>query len=157
VEKEKVLVADNSPVLLTDNKVVLEEFEFARSGKAEDVVAWVSSRAVDDTTKKRMATNLVVLHDDDFTHFVRHATEVVARIGLDHATKTVKKGALFYQEFLPPETVMYSLVLPSDSRKKGGDKKAADLLKYIRENTPPSLQLGGDETIGRGICAVRWM
>ena len=65
-------------------------------------------------------THLVVLHDDDFTHFVRHATEVVARVGLDYGSrKTVKQGALFYQEFLPSGD---AVLTPSSWPVMGVDK-----------------------------------
>ncbi len=96
-----------------------------------------------------------MLHDDDFTHFVRHATEVVARIGLDYERKTVKDGALFYQEFLPPETLFYAVVLASPSRREGDAKDAGAMLAALAERVPAVLQIGGDETIGKGLCAVR--
>ena len=102
-----------------------------------------------------MKSHLVVLHDDDFTHFVRHATEVVARVGLDYERKTVKQGALFYEEFVPAETLFYCVVLASASRRDGHGKSADDILKYLHDKLPPILQIGGDETIGKGLCAVR--
>jgi len=155
--KDKALCQQNGPLLVDGNKLVLEEFEFERTGDANNTVAdWVSQRAVaDDATRKRLKSHLVVLHDDDFTHFVRHATEVVARIALDYERKTVKGTALFYEEFLPAETLFYSVVLASASRREGHDKSASEILKYLRDNLPPILQIGGDETIGKGLCAVR--
>jgi CRISPR-associated protein Cmr4 len=154
--KDRVLCPQNSPVLVDGNKLVLEEFEFERTGDADAVAVWVSQRAVaDDATQGRLKSHLVVLHDDDFTHFVRHATEVVARVGLDYERKTVKSGALFYEEFLPAETLFYSVVLASASRRDGHGKDAAENLRYVRNNLPLFLQIGGDETIGKGLCAVR--
>jgi CRISPR-associated protein Cmr4 len=99
----------------------------------------------------------VVLQDDDFGHFVRHATEVSARIGLDYEKKTVKEGALFYQEFLPPETLFYSLVFANESRYQGHPMASGAVLEYLRERLAEVrvLQVGGDETTGKGLCAVR--
>jgi CRISPR-associated protein Cmr4 len=115
--KDKLLCKQNSPLLLEGNKLVLEEFEFVRTGDADSVASWMSQRAVaDEATQKRLQSHLVILHDDDFTHFVRHATEVVARVGLDYERKTVKTGALFYEEFLPAETLYVTVT--SDSRPK---------------------------------------
>ncbi|HWP39771.1 MAG TPA: type III-B CRISPR module RAMP protein Cmr4 [Tepidisphaeraceae bacterium] len=154
--KDKALCPANSPLLVDGNKLVLEEFDFERSGDAEAVADWLSQRVVaDDATRKRLQSHLVVLHDDDFTHFVRHATEVVARIALDYERKTVKGTALFYEEFLPAETLFYSVVLASASRRDGHGKRAGEILQYLRNNMPPVLQIGGDETIGKGLCAVR--
>jgi len=155
-DKDKALCQQSAPLLVDGNKLVLEEFEFERTGDAKEVACWVSHRAVDDkATKELLNSHLVVLHDDDFTHFVRHATEIVARIGLDPEKKTVREGALFYQECLPPETLFYSLVFANDSRKQGCKKKAPEIMSYLQNNLPPVIQIGGDETTGKGLCAVK--
>jgi CRISPR-associated protein Cmr4 len=156
--KDKALCLQNSPLLVDNNKLVLEEFEFERSGDADGAAQWIAGQAFDAGdrfTPERFKTHFVVLHDDDFTHFVRHATEVVARVGLDYERKTVKRGALFYEEFLPAETLFYSVVLANPSRREGHSKPARDILAYLHGNMPQILQIGGDETIGKGICAVR--
>ncbi len=154
--KDKALCQQDSPLLVDGNKVVLEEFEFERTGEVGTIAGWIAQHAVNDEfTRKRLESHLALLHDDDFTHFVRHATEVVARVGLDYERKTVKSGALFYEEFLPAETLFYSVVLANASRREGHGKSAGDILKYLGDNLPPILQIGGDETIGKGLCAVR--
>lgn len=154
--KDRGLCKKDGPLVVDSNKLLLEEFEFEVTGEATDVANWVANHAVSDVfTQERIKSHLVVLHDDDFTHFVRHATEVVARVGLDYERKTVKTGALFYEEFLPPETLFYSVVLASPSRREGHGKSAVEMLEYLRKNLPSVLQIGGDETIGKGLCAVR--
>jgi CRISPR-associated protein Cmr4 len=97
---------------------------------------------------------LAILHDDDFTHFVRHATEVVARIALDYERKTAKGTALFYEEFLPAETLFYSVILAAPSRRDGHGKGSAEVMGYVNDNLPSVLQIGGNETIGKGLCVV---
>lgn len=169
--KEEAVCPGSSPLLVDGNKLVLEEFEFTQTKNAENVpcevdvekkttktvAEWVGERAVaDDATSARIASHLVILHNDDFTHFVRHATEIVARIGLDYERKTVKTGALFYQEFVPTETIFYSVVLSNASRRDDQKRSAPEILKYVRDHTPSVLQIGGDETTGKGICAVRF-
>ncbi len=97
---------------------------------------WVAGHAVDDpATQARIKNHLAVLCDDDFTHFVRHATEVVARVGLDYERKTVKQGALFYQEFLPAETLFYAVVFASASRREGDARPAAEILAYLQQKS----------------------
>jgi CRISPR-associated protein Cmr4 len=76
-------------------------------------------------------------------------------VGLNYETKTVKSGALFYQEFLPAETLFYAVVLanPSRSRREAdGATLLGALQEYLRGGV---LQIGGDETTGKGFCAVR--
>lgn len=162
-DKGKAACAGDCPLLVNGNRLVLEEFDFERQGGADGVAAWVAGHALsDEATRQRLKKQLVVLPDDSFGYLVRHATEVVARVGLSYETKTVKKGALFYQEFLPPETIFYSLVLATESRRKvkkdGGEEErmsAEEALGYAQGKLPEVLQIGGDETVGKGLCAVR--
>ena len=133
----------------------MEEFEFERTGDADTIADWIADQAVEDLyMRQRLKSHFVLLHDDDFTHFVRHATEVVARVALDYERKTVKTAPL-YEEFLPPETLFYSVTLASASRPDGHAKTAYDILTYLRANLPSVLQIGGNETIGKGLCSVR--
>ncbi len=157
-DKDQALCSAQSPLLVEGNKLVLEEFEFERAGDIGNLADWIADHAFnshDTFTPGRFPSHFVVLHDDDFTHFVRHATEVVARVGLDYERKTVKQGALFYEEFLPAETLFYTLVLAQPSRRNGYSKTASQILDYVADNIPSVLQIGGDETIGKGFCAVR--
>lgn len=173
--ENQALVADDSDLLVTDGdgkRLLLEEFDFTRTGDGaavKKIADWLAENAVaDDFTRSRLQSHLVVLHDNDFSHFVRHATEVTARIGLDYETKTVKSGALFYQEFLPAETLMYALVLPQDSRRRFSKDEENDrrknvpwdakhVLAFVSQSLTERnvLQIGGDETTGKGLCRVR--
>ena len=156
-QRNACLCAAASPLLVEGDRLVLEEFEFQRTADADPVAAWIAPRAfADQCTRDRFTSHLVVLDDDHFTHLVRHATEVVARIGLDYEKKTVKNGALFYQEFLPAETLFYAVVFANASRRENYDKAAADMLRYVVAGVPKVLQIGGDETTGKGLCAVRF-
>jgi CRISPR-associated protein Cmr4 len=157
-ERDKAHVSEGSSLLVDGKHLVLEESEFERSGDASTVAAWIAENAVaDEATRRRLQTHLVVLTDDDFTHFVRHATEIVARIGLNYEQKTVRQKALFYQEFLPPETLLYSLLLANPSRRRDQPMTAGEVLAYLHERLAevPVLQIGGDETTGKGLCGVR--
>lgn len=154
--EEQVACTDGSPLLVDNNKLVLEEFEFTRTGTARDVADWLADNAIEDAaTRKRIKTHLCVIHDNYFVHFVNHATEIVARTRLDYKTKTVKSGALFYQEVLPPETLFYALLLAEKSHKPGCEMTAEQVLEYSMSKLPSILQIGSDETIGKGLCAVR--
>jgi CRISPR-associated protein Cmr4 len=164
-ESEKAAVnALGCPCLIGDDRLLLEEFEFVRDKNLTTgpLAEWISRHLLSPgdafaDTRARFEKQFVVLHDDDFTHFARHATEVMARVGLNYDTKTVKQGALFYQEFLPPETLMYSMVLASPSRAKQQADSAQTLLASLERllKGRDILQIGGDETTGKGLCAVR--
>jgi len=158
--EHRALVPTNSPLLVGQSAqatIVLEEFDYKVVGPSGTVAKWLADHAVADRfAQERMKSHLVVLSDDDFTHFVRNATEIVARIALDYERKTVKEGALFYQEFLPAETLMYSVLLANSSRNQKASMDAAQVLDKVRQclEDVRVLQIGGDETTGKGLCAV---
>lgn len=155
VAPQKARVTNATPLLVQGQSVVLEEFVFGIAEPCDAAAQWLSTRVSKDArTKQRFLKHFAVLHDDDFTHFVRFATEVTARIGLNHDTKTVKPGALFYQECLPPETLLYSLVFADKSRQPGDATTAQEMLARLDRGLPRCLQIGGDETTGKGLTAL---
>ena len=95
---------------------------------------------------------LCVIHDDVMSTLMETATEVRARIRLKEDTKTVAKGALWYEESLPTESILFGLVVASDAR----GHKATDLLAHLTSTTKSgNIQLGGKATVGRGVSALR--
>jgi CRISPR-associated protein Cmr4 len=163
VERNRILVPnDDCPCLVERTHVVLEEFPFQREAlTCGPIAAWVADNVLPTSpacaaTRARFVKSFLVLSNDDFTHFARYATEVVARVGLDYDTKTVRDGALFYEEFLPPETVFYSIVLAHAARTRAADGlDAAAIVGVLEETLPPIIQVGANETTGKGYCATR--
>ena len=150
--------SSGSDLIVARDRLVLEEFEYRRSGDDGNVARWLANLAVaDPATRERLHRNLVILHDDDFTYFARYATDVLARVGLDYETKTVRKGALFYEEFLPPETLFYAGLIATSSRNREVGLDAPGVLDLLTRSVPNVLQVGGDQTIGKGLCAVRFV
>ena len=114
-----------------------------------------------------MARDIVVIPDDDFRDFVNLSTEVITRTKIDSSTGTVAKGQLFTEEYLPPETVLYSLALvaPLFSDDKGIFKSGKNgvkierpeeeaVLDFLAGNLPQVIQIGGNATIGKGLAWV---
>lgn len=150
-----MLAHEKSPLLIEGQSALLEEFDFTRSGDSSPVAEWLSRHAgADKATQERLQSHLVVLNETDFTHFAVHATEIVARVGIDADTRTVRNGALFYEEFLPPETILYAVLLAEASRKAEVTETGAAILGIVRKNLPKTLQIGAGETIGKGLVAV---
>lgn len=143
------------------DKVVLEEYAFgSNTGDASfNAIAGVLKELSDDELWKRSLTSrLAILRDEDFQHFVTTTTEVVTRVGIDPATRSVKTGALFNQENVPCEALFYSVLTVLPVRFKSppntGGKSADDLLAELLPNGH-ILQIGGDETTGHGFCALK--
>lgn len=94
-----------------------------------------------------VAQRLLVVSGTVFSYFVQFRTEVVTRNAIDYDRKLVKQGALFSEEFLPPQTVMYTVLL-------GDDAVLTSMTGWIDAQT--HMQFGGDATVGKGFCAVKW-
>lgn len=155
-------------LFVKDDKVVLEEYTFVVAKKADpdctSLAKWIAANAMPQGAeykywRDKVKTDLVVLGDDEFRDFVLHSTEVITRTKINNETGTVQSGALFTEEYLPPETVLYSLALttPIFSEKKGGfaakdgKDEETQVMEFFTKELPPVIQLGGNATIGKGI------
>lgn len=107
--------------------------------------------------KEKVMKDIVILSDDDFKDFILHSTEIQTRvkIGIGKSTDTKKQGNLFYEENLMPDTLFYSLINIGDSYC---DKKIKTdyIEKYILNLNCKHFQIGGDETIGKGIVKTKF-
>ena len=96
--------------------------------------------------------NVVVLPDNDFAQLTELCTEVITRTKINNTTGTVAQGQLFNEEYLPQESILYSLVLFENEFTKKEDRKLFDKVKeFYNEHLPQYFQLGGNATIGKGI------
>jgi len=66
---------------------------------------------------------------------------------------------LWYEETLPPETLLYVPLVAQKSRKKDSSEMANTVMEHVLNDmfllTSPYLQLGGNETVGMGWCKVK--
>jgi CRISPR-associated protein Cmr4 len=158
IDSNKALVSKS----LTEQDLFLEEFRFKTQSREEidKVVRSVAKLMGRERNEidKALKSQLTVVNDDMFAHIARYATPVNAHIAIDNETKTVKPGALWYEETLPPDTLLYTALVAQTSRKDG-KKKAKEVLGHIVDELfsadQPYLQLGGNETVGMGWCRVK--
>ena len=104
------------------------------------------------------AERLLIVPDEVFTYGVTSCTQVMAQIKIDQSRGTTQDGSLRYQEELPADTLLYSVILWGPSREGKSALTAETIAAYVREQVMSShLQVGGDETLGRGIFELTWM
>lgn len=154
------------PKVVAGGKVVLEEFSYDVDEKEEvkAIAQWLAQNAFPDEPeyeywRQKVLTSLVVLPDDAFQDFIRYATEVTTRIRLDRETKTVVRGALWTEEYLPTDALLYAPLFATDPRRPDppeGVRTAEEVLAFVREVVPARVQIGGDETVGRGMVRLVW-
>lgn len=151
----QVKAAEAVVIQTQEDALYLEEFMFTfRKENLEKIVDAVV-KLMEPDSKEALERNLVIVSDDMFAHLSRFATPVNAHITIDNKTKTVKNGALWYEESLPPETLLYTMLIASASRKEGDAQTQAEIIrdnvvKHLHENA--YLQVGGNETVGMGWC-----
>jgi CRISPR-associated protein Cmr4 len=163
---DNAFVVRGSELKTTDDKVVLEEFTFSvqENSEAEKIADWLKCNALPQSSEYQqwrewLPKRFVILPDDAFRDFTQMATEVITRIRIDQEKKTVAEGALWTEEHLPSETLLYAPIFVSKplapNAEQLGLASADDALKLLSELKLDRLQIGGDETVGRGIVKVR--
>lgn len=139
--------------LIHGEKVVLEDLDLSVQAGANEWGFFIASEIFpeDMTWQTLFKERFVILADGVFDFLAETATEVRARIRINQETRTVAKGALWYEENLPAETMLYGIVGANRARKGSGT--AEEMMNELPSNL--RLQLGGSATIGRGI--VNWI
>ncbi|MBP7948960.1 MAG: type III-B CRISPR module RAMP protein Cmr4 [Verrucomicrobiales bacterium] len=155
VARDQAIVSNGSELVVQgQNMVVLEEYALNTGNEGHgDVVAGLKDLVADSLWSDKLAKRLAILHDEDFQHFVSTCTEVVARIAIDPATRTVGGGALFNQENVPCEALFYSVLTVLAPRRNDSAAAPDDSLTALFKANA-TLQIGGDETTGHGFCSV---
>lgn len=161
---------DSGVVIKTQKKIVLEEYtyDFEENNDVIEIAEWIAANAIpngqeyDDYWRQKVKTDLVILPDEVFRDFVKQSTEVQARIRINNETKTVDKRALFYEEALPPDSLLYSVVMAHDpatdkSKRPQDLQHSQDVMNFLCGLDGKRLQLGGDVTIGKGMVNLRFL
>ena len=124
---------------------------------------------------------LLLVEDEIYTYLVETATEIQTQIKIDSNSGTTKTGSLRYQELLPADSFLYTLVYFKDKyvpdypkkneekEKNEEDEKALEelynqvknkkmeaIIKSVETTINGFIQIGGDYTLGRGLCAINW-
>lgn len=174
---ELINTIPNTSNIDISSKVILEEFTFQINKKEEtkNIANWIADNILpqfdsqNDPYKfwrEKMGKDIVILSDDDFRQFVKTSTEVITRTKINNITGTVESGALWTEEYLPQDTILYSLVMFTAPRveednqkgifKSDSPEKEAELIcKFFEEGLPEVIQIGGNQTIGKGFVRTK--
>jgi len=171
--------------LSINDRIILEEFavHFTQSDplfKFACVMAGILFPGKDISYLKQAFTRqLIVVNENLFRHFIIYATEVNPNISIGE-TGTTKKGSLRYTEYLPEETILYFIATYTAAHKPKAEEmytkfrsfeiqkgtivdltdknNGAGYIKQIFQTYQQNikiLQVGGDETIGKGIVSLQ--
>ena len=153
----------SSREVMISDKIVLEEFTF--EAETNEKLKNFAKHLGDILGLPELENKCVLLPDTDFDEFVHLSTEVITRTKINNETGTVQSGALFTEEYLPAESVLYALTFASPIFAADEDIKAIfnangapeeeEVMKFFVDSLPPYIQIGGNATIGKGIMAIR--
>lgn len=132
-----------------NDKVILEDAVVKIADIKKNGIEFISE-------KFPQIDKLLIISDDMFNYCVTSCTEVQTQIKIDSDKGTAKDGSLRYQELLPADSLLYSVVYYSASAFENS-LQAENVKKYIQEVIKGFMQIGGDETLGRGICRINWI
>lgn len=101
-----------------------------------------------------LRSRMVVVDDEIMAFLWETATQVDARNRLNEQG-TVVDGALWYEESLPPETILVGQFAAERTRRKGVAMDVSEIMEFVfPADKKHILQVGGKATVGRGICSV---
>lgn len=104
----------------------------------------------DSDAQSEFVKRFALLPDGIMDFLSETATEIRARTAIDPKTGTVRDGALWYEENLPAEAVLWGLFALSPSNRKDDPRSEAELAKAMA-GYGTLLQLGGQAGVGRGL------
>ncbi len=138
-----------------DGKLILEDLDIeANPAIALDEWAKLIAQAIfpsDESSRSDLSSRLALLPDSIFSFLAETATELRTRIAIDPQTGTVKRGALWFEENLPAEAVLWGVYALSEANDSSG-RTAAELTAQL--SGEELLQLGGHAGVGRGLVRL---
>ncbi|ETR73846.1 MAG: CRISPR-associated RAMP protein, Cmr4 family [Candidatus Magnetoglobus multicellularis str. Araruama] len=161
IPDDEIVIAPDK-FIANNERVILEDFSFNVTKNQKENFSTIAElvckyaipvnngfKYIKESFKKRMA----IVSDNTFKDFVTLSTEVVTRINIGE-NGVVKTGALWTQELLPCDCILYCMVIAKDIFSA---KDSMDSLKKHNcfNNESNIIQMGGDETVGRGILRIR--
>lgn len=124
----------------------------------EDIAVEVKKGVLPEELKKyfAQAERLLVVSDKVFDYGITECTQIMAQIKINDKTGATAKGNLRYQEELPADSIMYTVIHWEKSTHKEGIDLNKTVKNYVKSVIGNHIQIAGDETCGRGIFSIDW-
>lgn len=159
--KDSASVPENTVLRVSDSRIALEDLDIgSETGTeakqwAEHIAAAVypENTADYEAWREQLCQRFIILPDSTFSFLADTATEIRMRIRIDRETRIVKEGALWSEENLPAESVLYG-ILAIDKSRHSRNAKSADELSALIPAGETQIQIGGKHTVGRGLCRL---
>ena len=153
VRDQSALLCAATCLKAKDDIVILEDLDLHGSDGAD---RWADAigdcvHAGDTSWQVRFKERFAILSDDDFSFLADTATEIRARIRIGDRG-VVADGALWYEENLPAESLLWGSVA-ADPARDGRAMDRTAVMSAFKDGIGSGrmLQIGGKATIGRGL------
>lgn len=171
VPDEKCLVTSDSALRVgASGTVILEDLDLEFEDGEAIWAEWIKEKVFGDSAwQDAFADRFCIVSDNMMAFLLNTSTEVTARIKIEDETKTAQQGALWYEEALPTESILFGLahcfpnVKTQLGRRESTEPENVDERifakldnKITRKGSPRPLQFGGNATVGRGLCELRF-
>ena len=157
VAEQTALVGEPTCLRAKDDLLILEDLDLTARSGAEDWARAIAGLAHAGNAKWQtmFIQRFAILSDDDFSFLADTATEVRARIRIDDTRGVVQGGALWYEENLPAETLLWGAIAAGPARDDRG-LSPKEVMGAFRAalGDERTLQIGGKATIGRGLVRL---
>ncbi len=141
------LVAQAAEVVKNGN-LYLEDLDLsAKADSHTDTIARSLAQTLFADNPDSFTRRFVIVSDEVFNFLSETAIEVTARVRLKDESKTVERGALWYEEAVPAESIFHGAVMVADYYRN-------DLNSLWQPFQPSLIQIGGNSSVGRGLCRV---
>lgn len=142
------------------DKVLLEEIDLliepSYQGLTQEWAELIGKIYFSDEEYRRVFHQRFIIADDNVLQFMAQtALPVDAHIAIDDKTGVVHKGALWYEESVPPETLFYG-VIGVDNGNGEAKSTEKELTQLLLDDSPTTIQIGGKATTGKGMVDFRF-
>lgn len=153
----------SEPLVLEDQLVTPDGIDGEHAGLKQVAKAWAALLPAGETAlADDLLARLICVADEDFGDLVRRTTPVSARVQLtpgkttdtwvDPTDQQRYRGNLWYEETLPSDCLLSALVMTRpEQRDQAGVHGAAGAMGAVLGGRR-AVQIGGNETVGQGIC-----
>ena len=159
--KNSASVPENTVLRVSGSQIALEDLDIgSETGtEAEQWAKFIAAAVYPEGTadceawREQLVRRFVILPDSLFSFLADTATEIRMRIKINRETRIVKEGALWSEENLPAESVLYG-ILSVDKSYRRSNAKSADELSSLIPAGETQIQIDGKHTVGRGLCRL---
>jgi CRISPR-associated protein Cmr4 len=133
-QQTEALLAQETEIV-HNGQVILEDIDLTAQREGAEALIQELGQMVFDPEAAYFQRRFALVSNDVFSYFCEMGLEIIARVQLNPAQKTVEEGP-WYEEAIPAETVFSCFAIG-----KSG----------FEELNRPYLQLGGQASVGRGL------